>query len=157
MSDQVVYTSKSRIERVKGPLRRAFLPQVKDPVLFGVHSEIAEHYGVDSNVHEPQATTLDYVVASAAGWLTGTFGGALEARKIPAGEGLLSSAVNGEIELEGKVMVIKRIHVTYHLKLKPEQRETAVKVHGFHADYCPVARTMKGCVDITTELIMEDI
>jgi hypothetical protein len=67
MSDQVVYTSKSRIERVKGPLRRAFLPQVKDPVLFGVHSEIAEHYGVDSNVHEPQATTLDYVVASAAG------------------------------------------------------------------------------------------
>jgi hypothetical protein len=67
MSDQVVYTSKSRIERVKGPLRRAYLPQVKEPVFFGVHSEIAEHYGVDSNVHEPQATTLDYVVASAAG------------------------------------------------------------------------------------------
>jgi len=59
--------------------------------------------------------------------------------------------------LDGKVMVIKRIHVTYHLKLKPEQRETAEKTHGFHADYCPVARTMKGCVDISTELIMEDI
>ena len=54
-------------------------------------------------------------------------------------------------------MVIKRIHVTYHLKLKPEQRESAKKVHGFHADYCPVARTLKGCVDITTELIMEDL
>jgi hypothetical protein len=67
MSDQVVYTSKSRIERVKGPLRRAYLPQVTEPVFFGVHSEVAEHYGVDSNVHEPQATTLDYVVASAAG------------------------------------------------------------------------------------------
>jgi hypothetical protein len=67
MSDLVVYTSKSRIERVKGPLRRAYLPQVKEPVLFGVHSEIAEHYGVDPNVHAPQATTLDYVVASAAG------------------------------------------------------------------------------------------
>jgi uncharacterized OsmC-like protein len=86
-----------------------------------------------------------------------SFSGALEARKIPAGEGLLSSAVNGEIELDGKVMVIKRIHVTYHLKLKPEQRETAVKVHGFHADYCPVARTIKGCVEITTELNMEDV
>jgi len=59
--------------------------------------------------------------------------------------------------LDGKVMVIKRIHVTYHLKLKPEQRETAVKVHDFHADYCPVARTMKGCVEISTELNMEDI
>jgi organic hydroperoxide reductase OsmC/OhrA len=54
-------------------------------------------------------------------------------------------------------MVIKRIHVTYHLKLKPEQRETAEKVHGFHADYCPVARTIKGCVEISTILNMEDI
>jgi hypothetical protein len=67
MSDQVVYTSESRIERIKGPLRRAYLPQVKAPVLFGVHSEIAAHYGVDPNVHAPQATTLDYVVAAAAG------------------------------------------------------------------------------------------
>jgi len=54
-------------------------------------------------------------------------------------------------------MVIKRIHVTYLLKLEPEHQETAEKVHGFHIDYCPVARTVKGCVDITTELIMEDI
>ncbi len=67
MGDQVVYTSKARIERVKGPLRRAYLPQVEDPVMFGVHSEIAEHYGVDPNVHQPHAATLDYVVASAAG------------------------------------------------------------------------------------------
>ena len=67
MSDQVVYTSKSRIERIKGPLRRAYLPQVKDPVFFGMHSEVAAHYGVDPQDHEPQATTLDYVVASAAG------------------------------------------------------------------------------------------
>ena len=67
MSDQVVYTSKSRIERIKGPLRKAYLPQVQEPVKFGVHSEIAAHYGVAPDVHEPQATTLDYVVASAAG------------------------------------------------------------------------------------------
>ena len=45
MSDQVVYTSKARIERVKGPLRRAYLPQVTEPVLFGVHSEIAGGFG----------------------------------------------------------------------------------------------------------------
>jgi hypothetical protein len=67
MSDEVVYTSKARIERVKGPLRRAYLPALESPILLGVHSEIAEHYGVDPNVHSPQATTLDYVVASAAG------------------------------------------------------------------------------------------
>ncbi len=53
--------------------------------------------------------------------------------------------------------MIKRIHVTYDFKLKPEQRGTAEKVHGFHIDYCPVARTIKGCVEITTNLNMEDI
>jgi len=67
MSDQVVYTSNVKIERIKGPLRRAYLPQVESPVMFGVHSEIAEHYGVDPQVHDPHATTLDYVIASAAG------------------------------------------------------------------------------------------
>ncbi len=67
MSNEVVYTSNARIERIKGPLRRAYLPQLESPVLFGVHSAIAEHYGVDPDVHTPQATTLDYVVASAAG------------------------------------------------------------------------------------------
>jgi len=67
MSNQVVYTSKVQIERVKGPLRRAYLPQETEPVMLGVHSEVAEHYGVDPDIHEPHATTLDYVVASTAG------------------------------------------------------------------------------------------
>lgn len=63
----VVYVSSVQIERVKGPLRRAYLPEETEPVLFGAHSEIAEHYNVDPNVHEPHAATLDYVVAAAAG------------------------------------------------------------------------------------------
>jgi len=67
MDREVVYTSKVRIERVKGPLRRAYLPQEEEPVFFGVHSEIAGHYGVDPQVHQPHAATLDYVVAAAGG------------------------------------------------------------------------------------------
>lgn len=67
MNHEVVYTSQVRIERVKGPLRRAYLPQEDEPVFFGVHSEIAQHYGVDPQVHQPHATTLDYLVAAAAG------------------------------------------------------------------------------------------
>lgn len=63
----VKYVSKIRIERVKGPLRRAYLPMEKQPILFGLHSEVAEHYGVDPTVHAPHATTLDYLVAAAAG------------------------------------------------------------------------------------------
>lgn len=67
MTDAVVYRSRVRIERVKGPLRRAFLPVRSEPVLFGVHSAVAEHYGVDAEIHEPHDTTLDYLVAAAAG------------------------------------------------------------------------------------------
>jgi uncharacterized OsmC-like protein len=46
--------------------------------------------------------------------------------------------------------------VVYQLKLDPANRETAERVHGMHADYCPVARTIRDCVTITTELKMED-
>jgi hypothetical protein len=67
VADQVAYRSRIRVEPVKGPLRRAFLPAEQDPVIFGVHSEIAEHYGVDPNVNQPRAATLDYLVAAAAG------------------------------------------------------------------------------------------
>ncbi|MCU0539913.1 MAG: hypothetical protein MUF46_08530 [Desulfobacterales bacterium] len=67
MAVDTAYTSHVKIERVKGPLRRAYLPHVEAPVFFGVHSEIAQHYGVDTQVHEPHASTLDYLVAAAAG------------------------------------------------------------------------------------------
>jgi len=67
MNSAVVYRSRVRIERVAGPLRRAYLPAEAEPVLFGVHSEVAAHYGARPRVHEPHATTLDYLVAAAAG------------------------------------------------------------------------------------------
>jgi len=51
--------------------------------------------------------------------------------------------------------VIRRIHVTYHLRLRPEQRSTAERVHSFHADHCPVYRTIRDCVGVTTSLSME--
>jgi uncharacterized OsmC-like protein len=69
---------------------------------------------------------------------------------------LLISEARGEVETEGRVLVIKRIHVTYHLKLDPGKREAAERAHEIHADYCPVARTIRDCVEVTTELLMED-
>lgn len=66
MSD-VVYRSEVRIERIKGPLRLAYLPAETEPVRFGVHGAIAEHYGVSADVSDPRATTIDYVVAAAGG------------------------------------------------------------------------------------------
>lgn len=64
---EVVYGSQVRIERVKRPIRKAYLPAEADPVIFGVHGTVAEHYKVPLAVLEPHATTLDYIVAATAG------------------------------------------------------------------------------------------
>ena len=68
----------------------------------------------------------------------------------------MTSDVVGEIEKEGNVLVVRRIRVVYHLRITPEKREVAMRVHGFHADNCPMARSIRDCVDITTSLEMED-
>jgi uncharacterized OsmC-like protein len=52
---------------------------------------------------------------------------------------------------------VKRIHVTYHLRLTPDKREAAERAHSFHADRCPMARSVGGCIAITTALEMEDL
>jgi hypothetical protein len=67
MSD-VVYTANVQLERVKGPLRLAYLPGESQPVTFSVHGAIAKHYGVDEKqIGESHAATIDYVVAATAG------------------------------------------------------------------------------------------
>ncbi len=53
--------------------------------------------------------------------------------------------------------MVKRIHVKYTLKMDPGKRAAAERAHEHHARYCPVARTISSCVDITTSLDMEDL
>lgn len=60
------------------------------------------------------------------------------------------------MELDGSVIVLKRIRVQYRLKLAPSERETAERVHDLHAEKCPVARSIGAAVAITTELVLED-
>ena len=65
---EVVYTSKSRLERREGPLRIAYLPGEAKPVIYSVHGAIAEHYKVDpTKLKESHAATIDYVISATAG------------------------------------------------------------------------------------------
>ena len=66
MSD-VTYVSQVRLERSEGKIRYAHVPAKGEPVVFGVHSEIAEHYGVSPDAEKPHPSTLDYLVAAAGG------------------------------------------------------------------------------------------
>ena len=50
--------------------------------------------------------------------------------------------------------MIKRIRVRYTLTGCPEdKREAALRAHEFHAPRCPVAKSIGGCIDISTELL----
>ncbi len=60
--------------------------------------------------------------------------------------------MRGEVESERKVLVIRRIHVTYHISTPPESRETVERVFSMHADFCPVYRSIRAAIEITTEL-----
>lgn len=64
----VVYVSKSQIERQKGPYRIAHLPGESQPVIYSVHGAIAEHYKMDpAKLKESHSSTIDYVISATAG------------------------------------------------------------------------------------------
>ena len=62
----------------------------------------------------------------------------------------MTADVRGEIENEEGVLVIKRIHVLFHLKAPAAARETVERVHGFYAQKCPVYRSIHTAIAITT-------
>ncbi len=48
--------------------------------------------------------------------------------------------------------MIRRIHVRYELEVPGEARQTVERVLAVHAGACPVARSIGGCVDISTDV-----
>jgi hypothetical protein len=52
------------------------------------------------------------------------------------------------------VLVLRRIHVRLELRAEAAHRETAERVHGFFADSCPLYRSLKPAIAITTELVL---
>ena len=83
----------------------------------------------------------------------GTFGGALEVRKINAQDGRLTAVVSGEVEeAPDGVLVIKRIHVVHTLRAPQDARATAERVHGIYAERCPLYRSVRDAIAVTSEL-----
>ena len=67
-------------------------------------------------------------------------------------DGQLVAHATGEVELEGSELVLKRIHVRMELRAPEAQREAAERAHAVYADSCPVYRSLKAAIAITTEL-----
>jgi uncharacterized OsmC-like protein len=83
----------------------------------------------------------------------GTFGRALDVRKINAQDGKLTAEVRGEVEkADDGVLVIKRIQVVHTLRAAQSDRQTAERVHSIYADHCPLYRSVKAAIAVTSVL-----
>lgn len=59
------YTSRIHIDRIKGPIRHAYVTPFKEPIRFGVHGAIKQFYGVEPDEELP--ATLDHIIAAVGG------------------------------------------------------------------------------------------
>jgi uncharacterized OsmC-like protein len=84
--------------------------------------------------------------------MVGTFGGALEARRIDASDGKLTANVTGEVESEDGVLVIRRINVAMRLIAPESIRETFERTHSIYAMHCPLYRTLNKAIRLTSSV-----
>lgn len=74
-----------------------------------------------------------------------------------ASEGRLIGEAVGEVEVEDGVLVLKRIHVTYRLRVDPDaDRAKIERAFQHHMPRCPVYRSIGAAVAITTSLEIAD-
>lgn len=153
MADETTHEVRVHLTRQRPPIRRATLEITGDEVVFGTPGWQGEHYGFDPASIPEHPGTLDYLVASVAGCLIGTFGGALRARGIDsAGDHLVADAVGEVVVDPDGVLRLRTITVRYTLRAPEEKREAAERANAHHAAHCPNARSVAAAIDVITEL-----
>ena len=69
-------------------------------------------------------------------------------RQIPATRQTIQANVEGDIEAVDKVLRITRIRVRYQLRIPAGTRDKAERALATHADRCPAANSVRGCIDL---------
>ena len=121
----IAYTSRVRIERPKAPNRAACLPAEAEPVIHGAGED---HCNLPADAFPA--------------------GPCRPGGSTPTG---LVGHMTGEIDLEGHVLVIERIHLAHKgLSLSEDRREAVHGMLAVHAEGCPVARSLPSAIETTT-------
>jgi organic hydroperoxide reductase OsmC/OhrA len=89
--------------------------------------------------------------------MMGTLAAMLARKKIPTPAERYHADVHGDIENVDGNLKITRIHVRYALKLAPDQRAEAQEAFKVYLPFCPAANSVMGAIDISHELLMENI
>ncbi|MFI9772516.1 OsmC family protein [Streptomyces sp. NPDC052415] len=155
-TDELLGTSIVRVTSAPGRAKLVELPLTLEQVSMGVRDEVAQHYNIADGQFEPMATTLDYVIGAAVACMTGSFGGRLGAIGQSTSKGELTAEGTGSLVVDQGVIRIKAIHVAYTLALSDQVDEAkAHRAHDTHVRYCPVARSIGGCIELTSDLTIK--
>ena len=87
----------------------------------------------------------------------GTLATVLAGKKIRTFKDQYKAIVTGDIEDVDGVLKITHINVQYSLKLPKEKREDASEALENYIKLCPAAQSVISCIEITHELLMEDL
>jgi uncharacterized OsmC-like protein len=154
---EAVEISTVQVFSAPGRVKNVRLPVDDDRLIpMGLHGGVARHYRAPSDI-EPHATTLDYLIGATAACLAGTFGGMLRALGQSTDPEQFATTGTGTIVNDRGVLRIAAVHVSYTVSLSPDvSAEKVEAAHERHPRHCPVARTIGGCVAITTSLAITD-
>ena len=89
--------------------------------------------------------------------MMGTLAAVLAGKKIATFEDRYHADVEGDIENVNSVLKITRIRVNYHLKIQPEKVAEAQAAFSSYLQFCPAAQSIKGCIEIKDDLMIEHI
>ena len=150
---EVVHTSRIKIVRGNGPTRKAVIEGLDEPIYYGVHGGIKKFYKIEPE--KEHAATLDHIIAATAACMMGTLATLLARDKISTSEDRYHADVEGDIENASGVLKITRIRVKYHLKIHTEKVPEAQTAFSSYLQFCPAAQSIKGCIEIKDELVLE--
>lgn len=153
MADETIHEVRVHLTRERPPVRKAVMEMTGDEVTFGTPGWQGEHYGFAPGSVPEHPGTLDYLVASVAGCLIGTYGGALKGRGIDSAGDRLTADALGEVVVDPDgVLRLRKITVRYTLQAPEDTRESAERANAHHAAHCPNARSVAAAIEIVTEL-----
>ena len=69
-----------------------------------------------------------------------------------ASEGRLTALARGEVEVEDKVLVVRRIHVVFTLRGAAERETEAQRAHEHYKARCPIYRSIHKAIEVTSDL-----
>lgn len=144
------YVSRCHIIRRAGPDRDVVLP-TGESVTFGVHGDIARHYGIPVEQGAGHAATLDYVVAAIASAMVGTFARTLREEGIILGAGDVEAEAQGIFRSDEGELVLAALEVSYELRVpRSVDGDVLERAHDRHVPMCPLVRTFGRCIEIRT-------